>query len=432
MKKIFTLLIIVFSGISCAQNNNSYNTVDSYKINEDFGQIIQDLSNKYIYLNDKKTDFDCVKTQYAKVINTVKTNEEKVLFFEYLLDEFYDSHLILNTTTKSSYRLHSPIYVSLKKGKFYVENIWSSQMKSFGQNIIGAEVLNFNSKKFNTVIDNFPTQCVDKNIPEVREWIANKIISGRYNEKRMLTLNLTDNRKISLDIDKIEMKKDKGLLTISKQNGIAIVKINNSLGNNNLISHFDRKLDALVDTEGLILDLRNTVDGGNTYVARAIMSRFIDTELPYQKHVSKEKYGNNPVIAKSWLEYVTPRGKQYKKPLVVLVGRWTGSMGEGLAIGLEGMQRAKLVGTEMEKLGGSVVGYSFKHSNYGYRISTDKLYHVNGTIRENFIPQYIVEQNNKLNDDVLLKALSLFNTNSNNMFVEEMKQKNSVSVKIDK
>lgn len=428
MKKIITFLLIVFTGISSAQSNN----VDTYKLNEDFGQIIQDLSAKYIYLKDKKTDFDCVKNEYANLISEIKTNQERVLFFEYLLDEFYDSHLILNTTTKSSFRLHSPIYVCLKEGKFIIENIWSSQMKSFGQNIIGAEVLNFNSKKFNKVIDDFPTQCVNKNLPEVREWIANKVIAGRYNESRMLTLKLEDDRKISLDIDKIELKKENGLLSVSKKNGIAVVKINNSLGNNNLIKQFDRKLDALLDTEGLILDLRNTVDGGNTYVARAIMSRFIDEELPYQKHVSKEKYGNNPIIAKSWLEYVTPRGKQYTKPVVVLVGRWTGSMGEGLAIGLDGMERAKIVGTEMEKLAGSVVGYSFKNRNFGYRISTDKLYHVNGTIRENFVPEYFVKQNNELNDDVLIKALSLLNNNSNDVFIAEIKDKNSVSVKEDK
>lgn len=429
MKKIITFLLIVFTGISCAQNSNN---VDTYKLNEDFGQIIQDLSDKYIYLKDKKTDFDCVKNEYAKLISEIKTNQERVLFFEYLLDEFYDSHLILNTNTKSSYRLHSPIYVSLKEGKFIIENIWSSQMKSYGQNIIGAEVLNFNSKKINSAIDDFPTQCVNKNIPEVREWIANKIIAGRYNESRMLTLKLEDDRKISLDIDKIEFKKENGLLTVSKKNGLAIIKINNSLGNNNLIKQFDKKLDALLETDGLILDLRNTVDGGNTYVARAIMSRFINEELPYQKHVSKEKYGNNPIIAKSWLEYVTPRGKQYKKPVVVLVGRWTGSMGEGLAIGLDGMQRAKLVGTEMEKLAGSVVGYSFKNRNFGYRISTDKLYHVNGIIRENFVPEYKVKQNNDLNDDVLIKAISLFNNDSNDVFIAEIKEKNSVSVKEDK
>ena len=43
--------------------------------------------------------------------------------------------------------------------------------------------------------------------------------------------------------------------------GVAIVRLNNSLGNNQLISEFDRVLDGLMDTKGLILVLRNTNTG---------------------------------------------------------------------------------------------------------------------------------------------------------------------------
>jgi carboxyl-terminal processing protease len=39
---------------------------------------------------------------------------------------------------------------------------------------------------------------------------------------------------------------------------------------------------------------------------------------------------------------------------VVLVGRWTASMGEGMAIGLDAMKRATIVGTRMAGLNGAV------------------------------------------------------------------------------
>ncbi|MEE9407984.1 MAG: S41 family peptidase [Polaribacter sp.] len=428
MKNYLTYLLILICCTSFAQSNN----VQTYKLNQDFGQIIQSLSDNYIYLKDKKTDFECVKEKYSAVIGKVKTNQEKVLFFEYLLDEFYDSHLMLNTKTKSSFRLHSPIYLALKDNKFYVKNIWSSQMKDYGSNIIDAEVLNFNSKKFNKVIDAFPTQCVNKNLPEVREWIANKIISGRYNESRVLTLRLTDDRKISLNVDNIKIKKERTLLTTNKKNDVGVIRINNSLGKNNLIKQFDKELNSLINTKALVLDLRNTIDGGNSYVTNAIMSRFINKEMPYQKQISKEKYGNNPEIIKTSLEYVSPRGIYYNKPVIVLVGKWTGDVAEGLAIGLDGMNRAKIVGSEMGKFAGSTTNYSFKNSKYSYSVSTDKLYHVNGLLREDFVPSYNVVQTDIQIDNVLEKALNLIDGKDDDNFVVALKAKNSVAIKMDK
>jgi carboxyl-terminal processing protease len=100
------------------------------------------------------------------------------------------------------------------------------------------------------------------------------------------------------------------------------------LGNNNLIKEFDKALDSLLETKAIILDLRNTLNGGNTYVAKGIMSRFISKEKAYQKHSLLESYTFGLKIKRTFVEYVSPRGKQYQKPLIVLVGRWTGSMGK--------------------------------------------------------------------------------------------------------
>lgn len=428
MKNVLTALLFFLSSIIFAQSN----TIQAYKLKEDFGKIIQDLSDNYIYLKDKKTDFDCVKEKYSGVIDMVKTRKQKMLFFEYLLDEFYDSNLRLDIETELSYRLHSPVYVTLKNNKFFIKNIWFSQMDNFGKNILDAEVLRFNNQEFNKLIDNFPTQCANKNIPEVREWIANKIISGRLSENRILTLKLADDRKLFLDVDKIKIKKEIELLSVSIKNDIAVVKINNSLGNDNLIKYFDRILNSLMDTKGLILDLRNTLQGENSYVARAIMSRFINKELPYQKHVSQEKRGDNPEIKKNWLENVSPRGEQYKKSMVVLVGKWTGNIGESLAIGLDGMKRAKIIGTEMGKKAGITAGYSFKNSSYGYRIPIDKLYHLNGQLREDFVPEYSLTQKSVLEDDILFKAFNLLEFDIDDNFNMEGKSKNSIALKIDK
>ena len=60
-------------------------------------------------------------------------------------------------------------------------------------------------------------------------------------------------------------------------------------------------------------------------------------------------------VPRQWIEQVLPRpGKRHPGPVTVRVGRWTGSMGEGLAIGLHAVVGAEVIGTPMAKLLGAL------------------------------------------------------------------------------
>ncbi|NNF32503.1 MAG: hypothetical protein HKN68_00230 [Saprospiraceae bacterium] len=396
------ILLIYFSSAFTQDNN-----IDHSKIKEDLHEILNDISNNYAYLKNKNVDLVCISEYYTKEIESIKTEEETVLFFEYLLDEFYDNHITLRTNINSSFRLFAPIYVIFKNGNPVISNVWQTQIENLNQNIIGAEILKFNGVDYTQKIKEFPTHCNDKDFPETREWIANKIIAGRYSEPRILTLKLSNKKEIQIDLDTIRIKDENDLLSVNTLNQIGIIRINNSLGNDNLVSAFDNALNGLSETKGLIIDLRNTIFGGDSYEARGIMSRFINEPRPYQKHSRIAKSVNNPDVERSWVEYVSPRSEQYKKPVVILVGRWTGSMGEGLAIGFEGMERAEIVGTEMRRLAGEVYDFGFKHQWYGYKLSTAKLYHINGTIREKYLPTNYVKQSTNERDEILEKGIEL-------------------------
>jgi carboxyl-terminal processing protease len=76
---------------------------------------------------------------------------------------------------------------------------------------------------------------------------------------------------------------------------------------------------------------------------------------------------------------------------VVLVGRWTGSMGEGLAIGFDGLGRATVVGTEMAQLNGAIYSYTLPNSGIGFKIPAERLFHVKGQPREAFRPPVYVD-----------------------------------------
>ncbi|WP_340202456.1 S41 family peptidase [Ascidiimonas sp. W6] len=404
MKKPFLILVILFTfSIGFSQSK----TVEKDRIIEDLNEIIQNLSRYYIYLEEKNVDLNCIKTHYQKRIDTLKTEEDTVLFFEYLLDEFYDNHLTLTTHRNSSFRLFAPIYTVFENGKWIISQVWQTNIEKLPYNLIDAEIIKINDIDFQIAIENFPTCCQDKKNKEVREWIANKTLAGRYNNKRVITLRLSDLRIVKLDLDLIKLKNHTKLLTSKIMKDVGVIRINNSLGNDNLVTEFDKELGKLLDTKGIIIDLRNTVFGGDSYEARGIMSRFINEPKPYQKHSFIATSPNNPNIERSWVEYVTPRLETYKKPILILVGRWTGSMGEGLAIGFEGMKRGPVVGTKMRRLAGEVYDFSFKHQRYKYKIATTKLFHLNGTLREDYIPTHYIKQTTTQRDEILEKAIKL-------------------------
>ncbi len=401
------LILIFLIGLFCLPTHAQTATVDHSKIEEDLNLILENLEKHYIYRPKKNIDINCIREHYTGEIKNIKSLTETVLFFEYLLDEFYDNHLTLTTNSKSSYRLFAPIYVKLENSKPIITNVWQSQIESLSEEIIGAEILKFNGIDFEQVIQNFPTHCQDKSQLEIREWIANKVLAGRYNEPRVLTLSLLNGNEIAFDLDSIQLKENDGLLTSKTINGIGVIRINNALGMDDLVKTFDKALSDLSETKGLILDLRNTVFGGDSYEARGIMSRFIKTPKPYQKHSFFEKSTNNPDIERNWIEYVSPRLEPYEQPVIVLVGPWTGSMGEGLAIGFEGMERGIVMGSEMRRLAGEVFDFGFKHLNFGYKLSTIKLDHINGTPREEYVPTQYVSQTTIRKDEVLEKAIDM-------------------------
>src|SRR5581483_8587784 len=196
-------------------------------------------------------------------------------------------------------------------------------------------------------------------------------------------------------------------------NGIGYLKINNYLFDNQMIAKFDSALNTLMQTRSLIIDLRETPSGGNNSVARAILGRFITKEQFYQRH---ELYAEEKAtgVKRSWAEIVSPRGKTYTKPVVVLADHWTGSIAEGITIAFDGMKRATVIGTELARLNGAIDGFEMPNTKIGFNIATERLYHVNGLPREFYEPAIKVDMaRQKPGNDVILRtAINYLNKRS--------------------
>ena len=180
--------------------------------------------------------------------------------------------------------------------------------------------------------------------------------------------------------------RERSPVTVTEEGGSLVLRINDSLGDASTITAFDTALAGAAVGEPVVIDLRNTPGGGNTTVARAILGWFVDRPRAYQVH-NRPGEGRTTGIARQWVEQVLPRpGKHHDGPVRVLVGRWTGSMGEGLAVGFDAIG-ADVRGERMAGLLGAIVDHRLEHSGLMIKLPTERLMHVNGAPREHYEPR---------------------------------------------
>lgn len=179
---------------------------------------------------------------------------------------------------------------------------------------------------------------------------------------------------------------DRPPVTTREVDGVLIIRFNDSLGDSDTVAAFDAVMAGALHGQPVLLDLTDTASGGNTVVARAIMGWFVDAPTAYQIH-SLPAEERETGVPRQWIEQVLPRaGKRHRGPVAVRVGRWTGSMGEGLAVGMEALG-AEVAGGPMAGLLGAIYDHRLPNSGLVIKLPTERLYAVDGTTREAFRPR---------------------------------------------
>jgi carboxyl-terminal processing protease len=228
--------------------------------------------------------------------------------------------------------------------------------------------------------------------PLFRNHLLLQTLAGRRGSSVELDVRTPDKevRSVTLASD---CKVDRPESLISSRrlpSGFGLIRFNNSFGDTDTVAAFDQALLAMQDAPGLIIDLRDVPSGGNSTVALGVLGRFINRRAPYQMHRIPRFW--RPDVERVWLEEVTPRGPfQYSGPVVVLADHWTGSMGEGVAVGFDALGRAKVVGTSLGRLNGSVQTITLEHTHVNINIPEEQIFHVNGVPRHEWNPPVLVD-----------------------------------------
>lgn len=396
---------------------------------EDFEFFWQSIKDDYCYFDKKQTDWEKVKEIYTPQIDSLKTTGEFITFLESVFNELYDHHASLNANTKNSYRLvpsSADIWAEFIEDKPLVTQV----RKNFGADKTGIkpgmEIIAVNDIPVIEALEkilpkSFETGDIETSEIEAKNYALRLLVSGNHITPRKLTLKsdgmvmdfFPDEPGMLLENISYETKVESDII----DNNIGYIKINNCLFDNELIPLFDRVMNAMNGTRALILDLRETPSGGNTTIARAILGWFTEKDEFFQKHelTAEERQTG---IKRSWMEIVSPReGKFYDKPLVVLADHWTGSVGEGIIIGFDALSKTdsgskiSVMGTKLAGLNGAIYSYEMPNTKIRFSFPVEKLFHVNGTPRELFVPDNLIDLINlpaSPGEDIILnKAINL-------------------------
>jgi carboxyl-terminal processing protease len=88
-------------------------------------------------------------------------------------------------------------------------------------------------------------------------------------------------------------------------------------------------------------------------------------------------------------------------------------MGEGLAVGFDATGAGTVVGTPMAGLLGATTQVMLPRTGIGLNLPVERLYHVNGIPREEFVPAVVINpmQQNRETDTFIAVALRVLSGN---------------------
>jgi C-terminal processing protease CtpA/Prc len=354
----------------------------------DFAAFCDFVREEYAYFDVKKTDWDRTCAFYATRAAAASSRDEFIEVIERAMAEIYDFHAHLGTNTGKSPRLvptQSQVFGAWRDGKVMVVAVRAGSPASSAGVSPGMQVVAIDGEPVEAAVAALEPRLLSAPDPAARDWALQLALAGRRVNAAIRLSIAGSGGPRDLTFAPLDSTAPQALLSRKQLGEVGYVRFNNSLGEDGLVKAFDDALATFTDARALVIDLRDTASGGVSSVARGIMGRFVRSPMPYQRHEYVAEFRVNG-IRRIWVEYVAPRDPVFGGPVVVLAGRWTGSMGEGIAIGLNATRDAPVLGEPMAHLLGALGQIDLPNSKIPVRVPSEKLFHVNGTPREAFVP----------------------------------------------
>ena len=347
------------------------------------------VNDRYAYL-DRVGGHFALTPALQREAEAVRDGKSLLAFLERAIALLADHHAITGSSFPDSWAIvpsYSDMWIEERGGAYVVTSVRSASPAE-GTVRAGDKVLAVAGVPISPAVAAFWHE-LGLEAPDAmhRAYAARVLLAGRRDRPRVFTLE-RGGAPVAISLPSLYAVRsnDRPPLTVSHAGSTWRIRFNDSLGEQATIAAFDAAMAQVPDRARVDLDLTDTASGGNSSIARAVIGWFIDRPRPYQVHTSPEEERATG-IPRQWQEFVLPRpGKHHSGPVVVFADRWTGSMGEGLAIGMNAMGYP-VCGTAMAGLLGAVDDNRLEHSQMVVKLPTERLFTVSGVPREQFTPR---------------------------------------------
>ncbi len=359
------------------------------------------VSNRYAYLDVKRTDWPATVRYYRAKYATAADDRARFGVLEAMLDELYDSHTHLTANYRDSWRLPAyDIWAEPSAEGYVVTAVRGGSAAQKAGVRAGDALLSIGGHAVFDAIAARKPHFLRSPDPAADEWALLSALSGRHDRARVLRLRDKSGKTKTVTIphDKNDGAASPDLSS-SEVGDVPYIAIR-SFADARVVGEFDRALAAVRTAPALIIDVRND-GGGDTAVMRPIAGRFFAKRRLYAWMARRAGAHLGP----RWPEYIDPRGPwRYGGRVVVLVDRWSESVAEGFAMAMHEGSASIVVGTQMAGLGAAVIKDHLPQNDVDAQISAEPVYDATGKPRSDFKPDVLVNLATASGADPILTA----------------------------
>ena len=370
----------------------------------DFDELWSLFDATYALFDDRTTDWAKVRRVYRpRAVHAPDLDGFKRVL-QQAVTELYDAHTHIYNTPKGT-----PLYppydlfgtplaggALMTDGALIHEVLRQSDAEHAGLRA-GDVVTHVNGVAMARTVRTLSARCLSRPDPRQDAYALNAALSGVHGKQRRLRVK-RGAEVLDIGIVPYDPPRLGTLVSRRLDADIGYIAITSFADDDTLVARFDAALDALKDTKGLILDVRDN-GGGDTMMAVPMMGRFIRDRRPYAHMCKRSGRG----LGAKWVEYVDPRGPfTYDAPVVVLTDRWSASMAEGFPTGMKGVGRATVVGTPMMGLGAGVYEHTLTRTGVGLQFSAEPVFDIHDRPRSDFVPDIVTRDG----EDILAAGLA--------------------------
>ncbi|MBB5711282.1 S41 family peptidase [Sphingomonas xinjiangensis] len=354
------------------------------------------LQEQYGYFDRPGVDGKAILSAFEPRAKAARSDKEFIDILQLVSHNFADPHFIVGPFDSDDWAIiptASDLFGVYDGSRFRIEQVRAESDALIRGMRVGMTVLTIDGQPPRAAVEEITGRSLKALTSLQVNFAFNIALAGH--RRRSRTVEVIDgSRRRSFTLaptaDQAKRVQDGPLLSVERQGALGIIRINNSLGEQALVTKFSEALASVQDAPNLLIDLRNTPSGGNTSVARGILGHFVDHDRPYQVHVVPyETRVLGPT--RKFMEFVAPFGLRYSGKVYVAGGRWTGSMGEGMMIGFDAIG-ATTLGSDLAHLLGALSNETIVGSAAKVDIGTEQLFTVTGLPREAYHPQIFIRQ----------------------------------------